>query len=101
MRQLLSPQYPASTNCTVENPEFLIIPGLDESSDNVHALFRREIIVESKEKITLTAIRTAKINAYNLIGVILKLDILILSYHFLCFCLFFSSNLHTPPYKFD
>ncbi|MBE6384720.1 MAG: hypothetical protein E7048_03535 [Lentisphaerae bacterium] len=52
MRQLLSPQYPASTNCSVENPEFLVIPGIDESSDNVHVLFRREIIVESKGKIT-------------------------------------------------
>ena len=53
MKQILTPQYPADTNCSLEQPAFLVIPGADLSSDNVHALFRREIIKEKGSRNTL------------------------------------------------
>ena len=52
MKHLLTPQYPAAASSFLTQAEFLVIPETDASSDNVHALFRREIIKKKGAAIT-------------------------------------------------
>ena len=53
MKQQLFPQFPAAAYPHTENPEFFIVPGATAESDNVHALFRRKIVVGQEKNVTL------------------------------------------------